>query len=141
MKYEEKLIQFETQLGTMYYEIYADEVRLYDSDKSYSNHDSVCDYIREDEDPTDEEIGQRIIETYKNINVGDGSIMLLGEPVMWSDSLNNLLNQWNAFCNEQQENEEEPYEPYETYTMEEFKDNIQYNVIGNTWFIIYYTEY
>lgn len=134
MGYEDNLIQFETKLGTMYYEISFDEVRLYDSDKSYINHDGVESYIKEtDEELDDEEVGKRIIEHYKDIDTTDSSINILGEPIMFASSLEELVKQWNEYCREN----DDDYE----MSIEEFKDNIQYNVIGNTWFIIYYTEY
>lgn len=134
MEYEAKLIQFETKLGTMYYEISFDEVRLYDSDKSYINHDGVESYIKEtDEELDDEEVGKRIIEHYKDIDTTDNTISILGEPILFASSLEELVNRWNEYCRKNDDNYE--------MSIEEFKDNIQYNVIGNTWFIIYYTEY
>lgn len=138
----EDLKQFETALGTMYYELYFDEVRLYDSDKSYINHDSVDSYLKDNETEIDDEtIGQRVIEHYKDIRVEDYSFLILGEPIMYAESLKELLKCWNKYCKEAQAKEEEFYEPYAPYTMEDFKNNIQYNRIGKIWFIIYYTEY
>ncbi len=126
--------EFQTKLGTMYFDIEFDEVKLYDSNKDYINHDDVGCYLKDNEtNITDEVLEQRIIEQYKDIDYTDSSIILLGEPVMWSDTKEGLLELWSNYCKE--------HGDHIKWTMEDFENEIQINQIGNLYFIIYYTEY
>ena len=126
--------EIKTKLGTMYFDIEFDEVKLYDSNKDYINHDDVGCYLKDNEtDITDELLEQRIIEQYKDIDYVDSSIILLGEPVMWAPTMEKLLELWTAYCEEHGDTIK--------WTMEDFKNEIQINQIGQLYFIIYYTEY
>ena len=126
--------EFQTKLGTMYFDIEFDEVKLYDSNKNYINHDSVECYLKNDETDIDDKVlEERIIEQYKDIDYVDSSIILLGEPVMWAPTMEKLLELWNDYCEECGDTEK--------WTMEDFKNEIQINQIGQLYFIIYYTEY
>ena len=121
-----------TKIGIMYFEVEeeTDEVKLYDSDKDYINHDSIEMYLNNETKDFDEQL---VIEAYKDINTTDGSIAMLGEPVMFADSLNNLFEDYNNYLINNN------YDPFED--IEEFKDNIQVNRIGNVYFAIYFNEY
>ena len=131
--------EIKTKLGSMYYEIKFDEVHLFDSDRDYINYAYLESFLNGEEDNCSmEKLEERIEEYYKDINTTDESIRELGEPVLWANSKEDLLEAYNDFYKEQSERYGEEFEPF---TMEDFKDNIQVNRIGNIYFTIYFNEY
>lgn len=54
----------------------------------------------------------------------------LGINMMFAPSLEELLESWNDYIQED----------FEAYTMEEFKETIPYNRVGQNYFIVNYTE-
>ena len=51
--------------------------------------------------------------------------------MMYATSLDDLLETWNNYIQEK----------FEPYTLQEFKENIPYNKVGDYYFIVNYTEF
>lgn len=79
---------------------------------------------------TDNEIKKDITKISKIKHISELVDIGLCLNMMYGRDLNDLLETWNDYIQEE----------FEPYTLEEFKENIPYNKVGDFYFVVNYTE-